>query len=65
MNVEIVSSRTREHSHPLDEAEMTASKGVEAMKQKIKKSIYSVPTIYQQQLQKVSVSLLKKFFLVE
>ena len=62
MNDEIVSSRTREHSHPLDEAEMTASQVVEAMKQKIKKSIDSVPTIYQQQLQKVSASLLKNYF---
>ena len=32
MNDEIVSSRTSKHSHLPDEAEMTASKAVEAMK---------------------------------
>ena len=56
MNDEIVSSRTSKHNHPPDEAEMTASKAVEAMKQKIKESIDPLPTIYQQQLQEVSAS---------
>ena len=56
MNDEIVSSRTSKQRPSPDEAEMTASKAIEAMKQKIKESIDPVPTIYQQQLQEVSAS---------
>ena len=50
--------QNNKHNHPPDEAEMTVSIAVEAMKQKIKESIDPVPTIYQQQLQEVSAGFI-------
>ena len=54
INSEIVSSRANEHSHPPDEAEVTAYKAVDKIKTKTMESIDPVPAIYQQQLAEVS-----------
>ena len=53
---EIVSSRVGEHTHPPDEAEMTACKTVEMMKKRVKETIDPIPAVYQQQLVEVSAS---------
>ena len=54
INSEIVSSRANEHSHPPDEAEVTAYKAVDKIKTKTMESIDPVPAIYQQQPAEVS-----------
>ena len=51
---EIISSRSDEHNHPPNEAEIVASMAVEKMKQQVQEKIDPVPAIYQQQLRELS-----------
>ena len=51
---EIISSRSDEHNHPPNEAEIVASMASEKMKQQVQEKIDPVPAIYQQQLRELS-----------
>ena len=51
---EIISSRSDEHNHTPNEAEIVASMAVEKMKQQVQEKIDPVPATYQQQLRELS-----------
>ena len=51
---EIISSRSDEHNHPPNEAEIVACMAVEKMKQQVQEKIDPVPAVYQQQLRELS-----------
>ena len=57
----IISSRSDEHNHPPNEAEIVACIAVEKMKQQVQEKIDPVPAIYQQQLRELSPRELPPF----